>query len=134
MTQGVAASPLAVLVSIAVGAILGAWLRYGLALWLNARGWLPLGTFVANAAGGFLVGLALGWLAEHPGASTLIRLIVVTGFLGALTTFSTFSAEVVGLMMAEYWVRAFALIALHLISSLSLTWLGFALIRWQAGA
>ncbi len=134
MIAGAAATPAAVLASIAAGAVVGAWLRYGLALWLNARGWLPLGTLVANAAGGFLVGLALGWLAEHPEASPLIRLMVVTGFLGALTTFSTFSAEVVGLMMAEYWARAFGLIALHLALSLSLTWLGFSLVRWQVEA
>ncbi|MCX8098231.1 MAG: fluoride efflux transporter CrcB [Casimicrobiaceae bacterium] len=129
MSSSAGASPLAVLATIAVGAVLGAWLRYGLAEWLNARGWLPLGTLLANAMGGFLVGIALAWLSARPEVSPLLRLFIVTGFLGALTTFSTFSAEVVGLLMAEAWGRALALIALHLALSLALTWLGFTLIR-----
>jgi len=133
MSASPAASPVAVLAVIGLGAVLGAWLRYVLAVWLNAQGWLPFGTLLANAMGGLLVGVTLGWSAAQPDLSPLIRLFLVTGFLGALTTFSTFSAEVVGLMMAEYWARAGLVVLLHLGTSLTLTWVGFALVRLLAG-
>ena len=78
--------------AVGMGAALGAWLRWGLGHALNAL-WpqLPPGTLVANLVGGYLVGLALGWFALDPSWSPEMRLLVVTGFLGALTTFSAFS-------------------------------------------
>jgi len=119
----------ATLAAIAVGAVLGAWARYGLALAMNGRSWLPWGTFAANAVGGFLIGLALAHLAAKPDLSPLWRLFFVTGFLGALTTFSSFSAEVVVLVQEGDVGRAFALAAMHLVASLTLTALGFIVYR-----
>ncbi len=112
------------LTAIALGAILGAWSRYGLSLWLNGKSWLPWGTFAANAIGGLLVGIALAYFAAKPDISPQWRMFFITGFLGALTTFSTFSAEVTTLMMNGAMLRGIALAALHLIASLILTAVG----------
>jgi fluoride exporter len=112
------------LASIALGAILGAWSRYGLSLALNDKSWLPWGTFAANAIGGLLVGIALAYFAAKPDVSPQWRMFFVTGFLGALTTFSTFSAEVTTLMMNGALLRGIALAALHLFASLVLTAVG----------
>jgi fluoride exporter len=112
------------LAAIAVGAILGAWARYGLSVALNGKSWLPWGTFAANAIGGLLVGLALAHVAAKPDLSPLWRMFFITGFLGALTTFSTFSAEVTTLMMNGAMLRGLALAALHLLASLALTAIG----------
>lgn len=114
--------------AIAIGAVLGAWLRFALSLWLNPKHtWLPWGTFAANAVGALLIGLALAHLNVRSDISPLWRLFFVTGFLGALTTFSTFSAEVTQLLMAGDVVRGLLLAALHLLCSLILTVLGFKL-------
>ena len=117
------------LIAIAVGAVLGAWARYGLALWMNGRGWIPWGTFVANAVGGLLIGLAIAYLSSSREVSPLLRLFFVTGFLGALTTFSTFSAEVTTLMLDGALIRGLALAALHLLASLALTAIGIGLYK-----
>jgi fluoride exporter len=119
----------ATLTAIALGAILGAWSRYGLSLLLNDKSWLPWGTFAANAIGGLLVGLALAHVAAKPDLSPLWRMFFITGFLGALTTFSTFSAEVTNLLLAQEWSRGIALAVLHLFTSLALTAIGIAAYR-----
>ena len=121
------------LIAIAVGAVLGAWARYGLALWMNGRGWVPWGTFAANAVGGLLIGLAIAYLSTHRDVSPLLRLFFITGFLGALTTFSTFSAEVTTLMLDGELLRGLALAALHLVASLALTAIGIGLYKTVAG-
>ena len=115
--------------AIAAGAVLGAWARYGLALLMNGRGWIPWGTFAANAVGGLLIGLAIAHLAADRDMSPLLRLFFVTGFLGALTTFSTFSAEVTTLLMDGNVARGLALAALHLLASLALTAIGIGLYK-----
>lgn len=112
------------LAAIAVGAVLGAWSRYGLSVALNGRGWLPWGTFAANAIGGLLIGLAIAHFSARTDVSPLWRMFFVTGFLGALTTFSTFSAEVTSLMLEGSLPRGIALAALHLLASLILTAIG----------
>ncbi|MGL4234185.1 MAG: fluoride efflux transporter CrcB [Casimicrobium sp.] len=117
------------LLSIALGAILGAWSRYGLSVALNDKYWLPWGTFAANAIGGFLVGIALAYFAAKPDLSPQWRMFFVTGFLGALTTFSTFSAEVTTLMMNGAMLRGLVLAALHLVASLALTTVGIYVYR-----
>lgn len=119
----------ATLSAIAVGAVLGAWARYGLALALNGRSWLPWGTFAANAIGGLLIGLAVAHLNARPELSPLWRMFFITGFLGALTTFSTFSAEVTALLTSGELFRALALAALHLLVSLLLTAVGIGLYK-----
>jgi CrcB protein len=91
-----------------IGASLGAVARWQLSLWLNSgTHWLPAGTLVANLAGGWLIGLLVAIFQAHPGIDPLWRLALVTGFLGALTTFSTFSMETVTLLLEERFGQAF---------------------------
>lgn len=113
--------------AVAAGAVLGAWLRWGLAVWLNGTFTsLPPGTLVANLVGGYLIGLVIGLLALFPSAAPEWRLFAVTGFLGALTTFSTFSAEVVGLMQQGRLGWAAATVGVHVLGSLAMTVAGLA--------
>ena len=117
------------LVAIAVGAVLGAWARYGLGVALNGRSWLPWGTFAANAIGGLLIGMAIAHFSARTDISPLWRLFFVTGFLGALTTFSAFSGEVTTLLLDGEPLRGMGLAALHLVASLGLTAIGIALYK-----
>ena len=120
----------AALSAIAVGAVGGAWLRWGLAYWLNPRlEHLPLGTLAANLVGGYLVGIAVAILAAYPGISPFWRLLVVTGFLGGLTTFSTFSAEVVAHLQEGRIAPALLVAITHVTGSLLMTALGFQTAR-----
>lgn len=113
--------------AVAAGAVLGAWLRWGLAVWLNGQfPSLPPGTLVANLAGGFLIGLVIGLLGQHPTLPPEWRLFLVTGFLGALTTFSTFSAEVVGLLQQGRHGWALVTVGAHVLGSLAMTLAGLA--------
>jgi CrcB protein len=112
-------------VAICIGASLGALVRWQLALWLNqGHALLPWGTLAANWAGGWLVGAAIALIEAQPHIDPAWRAAIVTGFLGALTTFSTFSAEAVGLMQQGRLLLAAAHAALHLFGSLALTWAG----------
>ena len=118
------------LLSIGSGAAIGAWLRWGLGLWLNPHhATLPLGTLAANLVGGYAVGLALGWFAQAPGLSPEWRLFVITGLLGGLTTFSTFSAETVQMLLRQQYAWAGTTVALHVLGSFSMTVLGLATLR-----
>ena len=111
--------------AVGLGAVLGAWLRWLLGIFLNPLLLhLPLGTLFANVLGGFLIGLALGFFQLHSDVSPALKLLVITGFLGGLTTFSTFSAEVVERLLAGQIYWAIALAALHLSGSLLATYLG----------
>jgi len=121
-------------IAVGVGAMLGAWTRWGLAAALNSVfPLLPLGTLVTNVVGGFGIGVAIEVFGRHSGLSEEMRLFVITGFLGALTTFSTFSAEVVSLLSRTQYGWAFAVASSHLVGSLLATMLGIACIRWIAG-
>ena len=109
---------------ICLGACVGALARWQLGLWLNhPHALLPWGTLAANLIGGYLVGLILAW-AHHADLAPVWRLMLVTGFLGALTTFSSFSAEVGEMMLADRWGQALTTIALHLLGSLTMTFVG----------
>jgi CrcB protein len=111
--------------AVASGAGTGALLRWWLALKFNAAlTALPLGTLLANLAGGYLIGVALAFFAQHPQLSPEWRLLLVTGLLGGLTTFSTFSAEVVYMLQQGRLGWAFATTALHLLGSLLMTFSG----------
>ena len=110
--------------AICVGASLGALARWGLGLWLNPVALLPLGTLAANLVGGYLVGICVAVFAALPQLDPVWRLALVTGFLGALTTFSSFSAEVVTMLMQQRYGLALATAALHLLGSLLLTLAG----------
>ncbi len=121
------------IVAISLGAAAGAVSRWLLGLALNSLfPPIPPGTLAANLLGAYLMGLALGFFAFWPEAGAQLRLLVVTGFLGSLTTFSTFSAEVTGLLQQGRFSLACLAVAMHLGGSLFMTFLGmgtFALAR-----
>lgn len=117
-------------IAVGLGAAFGAWLRWLLSHFLNAVfPLLPLGTLAANLIGGFLIGVALEFFGSRAGMSPELRLFAVTGFLGGLTTFSTFSAEAVLLMQRGQSTWALTHIGVHLVGSLVLTMLGMATVR-----
>jgi len=122
--------------AVGCGAAIGAWLRWGLGIWLNPLlAELPPGTLVANLIGGYLIGMAIAFFMQHPGLSPEWRLFIITGFLGGLTTFSTFSAETVTLLMRGQYAWALGIIAAHLGGSLLMTVLGMQTFKWlNAGA
>jgi CrcB protein len=118
--------------AICIGASLGALARWQLGLWLSHGGLMAWGTLAANLIGGFLVGVAIGALNARPELDPVWRLLLVTGFLGGLTTFSTFSAEVVTDLIEGRLGLALLTALAHLIGSLLLTWLGLKLVAWWA--
>ena len=113
--------------AISLGAALGALLRWVLASHFNPlHPYLPLGTLGANLVGGYLVGVAIALFAQMPDLPPQVRLFVVTGFLGGLTTFSTYSAEVVTQLQQGHTAWALATALSHLLGSFALTALGVA--------
>ena len=108
-------------ITICVGASLGALARWGLGLWLSPGALIPWGTLAANLIGGYLVGVCVAVFQTLPQIDPVWRLALVTGFLGALTTFSSFSAEVVGMLGQQRYALAAGTAALHLFGSLTLT-------------
>lgn len=114
-------------IAIGIGAALGAVLRWLLGLGLNALfPAIPPGTLAANLIGAYLIGVAMAVLSNHPGLAPAWRLFIVTGFLGGLTTFSTFSAEVAALLHQGRVLMAGTAIAVHVAGSVGLTFLGMA--------
>lgn len=112
-------------IAICLGASIGALSRWQLGLWLTpSDSLLPWGTLAANLIGGYLVGIGVGVFQQLPDLDPLWRLALVTGFLGALTTFSSFSAEVVAMLQQGRLALAAGTASLHLLGSLSLTLLG----------
>ena len=111
-------------VAICLGACAGALARWQLGLWLSAGGLIPWGTLAANLIGGYLVGICVATFQSMPQIDAVWRLLLVTGFLGALTTFSTFSAEVVALLQQDRYTLALGTASLHLFGSLLLTLAG----------
>jgi CrcB protein len=107
--------------AICIGACLGALARWGLGLWLNPGAFIPMGTLAANLIGGYLVGVAVAVFQAMPHLDPVWRLAIITGFLGALTTFSSFSAEVVGMLGQQRYLLAFGTTGIHLFGSLLLT-------------
>jgi CrcB protein len=110
--------------AICMGASIGALARWGLGLWLSPSGLLPWGTLAANLIGGYLIGVAIALFQAMPQLDPIWRLLLITGFLGGLTTFSSFSAEVVNFLMAERYGLALLTAGLHVIGSLTMTVLG----------
>ncbi|WP_010465764.1 fluoride efflux transporter CrcB [Acidovorax radicis] len=112
-------------IAIAIGASIGALARWRLGLWLNTEGAvLPWGTLAANLIGGYLVGICVAIFQALPELDPAWRLALVTGFLGGLTTFSSFSAEVVGMLLQQRYLLALGTTGMHLAGSLALTVLG----------
>ena len=117
--------------AVGIGAAIGAWLRWGFGLWFNsALPELPLGTLTANLVGGYLVGLAIAYFMQNPGLSPEWRLLIITGFLGGLTTFSTFSAETVTLLARGQYGWSMAIVAAHLGGSIVMTIIGMQTFKW----
>ncbi|GHU42323.1 putative fluoride ion transporter CrcB [Betaproteobacteria bacterium] len=113
------------LLAVALGGAFGASSRWLLGLAFNPLlPALPLGTLAANLLGGYLVGVAVGFFHFHTALDPTLKLFVITGVLGGLTTFSSFSAEVVERLLAGQSGVALTLMALHLTGSLLMTWLG----------
>jgi CrcB protein len=117
--------------AVGVGAAFGAWLRWGLALWLSKlHAHVQAGTLAANLIGGYLIGIALGFFAAYPNLSPEWRLFAITGFLGGLTTFSSFSGEAMLLLQRGQYGWALAHSALHLVGSIGCCVAGYA--TWKA--
>jgi CrcB protein len=115
--------------AVGAGAAMGAWLRWWLGMRLNpVFPTVPLGTLTANLLGGFLIGLAVALFNRHPGLPPEAKLMVVTGFMGGLTTFSTFSSEVVNLIGNGEFLWAAGAACVHLLGSVTLTGLGVTLV------
>ncbi len=116
--------------AVGLGAAAGAWARWGFGLWLNPLfPTLPLGTLAANWLGGFLMGMTMPFLVEHALLPPEMGLAITTGFLGGLTTFSTFSAETVALLLREEFLWVLAIITLHVVGSVAMALLGIAAMR-----
>jgi len=117
-----------VLIAVGIGAALGAWLRLGLSIWLNhTHPSLPVGTLTANVLGGLLIGLSVGLLDRWPELDPAWRTVILTGFLGALTTFSTFSLEALTLLSRGQYGWLVGHSALHLFGSMAAAAIGLRL-------
>ena len=116
--------------AICLGASLGALARWGLGLWLTPGGLLPWGTLAANLVGGYLIGVAIAAFQAMPQLDPIWRLLLITGFLGGLTTFSSFSAEVVEFLMTGRYGLALLTAGLHVLGSLVMTVLGLKSLAW----
>jgi len=114
--------------AVGMGAVLGAWTRWLVSMWLNVESW-PWGTFTVNLAGGYFVGVALALVAGHPEWPAWIRLGAITGFMGGLTTFSTFSAETVSMLERGAYGTALSYAGVSLVGSLALTAAGIATVH-----
>ena len=120
-------------IAICIGACLGALSRWQLGLWLNPSSSdndiFPWGTLAANLIGGYLIGLCVGVFQNMPQLAPEVRLLCITGFLGALTTFSTFSVEVVSMLQQDRIVLALLTAGVHLLGSLLLTYFGLYTVK-----
>lgn len=124
--------------AICIGACVGALSRWQLGLWLNpatnanalTASNYPWGTLLANLVGGYLVGLCIAVFQGLPDLDPVWRLALITGFLGALTTFSTFSAEVVNMLQQGRLLLALSTATVHVVGSLLLTWMGLKTAAW----
>ena len=125
------------LFAVGIGAAIGAWLRWWLGILLNPLfPTLPLGTLAANLGGGLIMGVAMEVITRHTVMPPEVRLLVTTGFLGGLTTFSTFSAEITTLLLRREWLWTLLGIGAHVVGSIVLTVAGILLARalyaWSA--
>ncbi len=120
--------------AVGAGAAIGAWTRWGLGLMLNATlPALPLGTLVANLVGGYFIGLFMGVFSMTSTLSPELRLFLMTGLLGGLTTFSTFSAEAVTLLSRGQYGWAATHVLVHVLGSLAMTGLGLLTVHLMRG-
>ena len=116
--------------AICIGACVGALSRWGLGLWLSSSPGLPWGTLAANLIGGYLIGLFVALFQSMPQLDPAWKLAIITGFLGALTTFSSFSAEIIAMLQQQRLAAAVGWACLHLMGSLCMTYLGIQSWSW----
>jgi len=117
-------------IAICIGACVGALARWQLSVYFNQSDILPWGTLYANLIGGYLIGVCVAVFQQLPELDPLWRLLLVTGFLGALTTFSSFSSEVVQMLIQSRYGMALLTAAVHLLGSLLLTLAGIKTVHW----
>jgi CrcB protein len=118
------------ILAVGAGAAIGAWMRWWLSVLLNPLfPMVPLGTLCANLVGGLLMGFAMEIINRHSSLSLEMQLLATTGFLGGLTTFSTFSAEIVTLLLRKEYLWGTVAIASHVVGSLTMTILGIWMVR-----
>ena len=117
-------STLVSVIAICLGASVGALARWGLGLWLSTGGIIAWGTLAANLIGGYLIGVCVAAFQAMPALDPAVKLLLVTGFLGGLTTFSSFSSEVVDFLLAERYVLALSTALVHVAGSLLMTIVG----------
>jgi fluoride exporter len=117
--------------AVGAGAATGAWMRWWLGILLNpVFPTIPLGTLAANLIGGFIMGMAMGLLSHYESLAPELRLLLTTGFLGGLTTFSTFSAETVTLISRQQFGWTAVIVCSHVVGSLIMTGLGILAMRF----
>ncbi len=118
--------------AVVVGSALGSLTRWQAGLWLNARwvGGFPLGTLLVNVVGGLLIGAALEWFGRQP--NDLLKLLLITGFLGGMTTFSAFTGESLALLRGGQAGLALTHSAAHVVGALAAAWVGMRLVQWLA--
>lgn len=122
------------ILAISLGAAIGAVLRWVLGLKLNSLyPDFPPGTLAANLIGAYIIGVAIAYFASAPAVSAEWRLVIITGFCGGLTTFSTFSAEIVSLLQQGRAAMAGGIVAVHVIGSVMMTFLGIGSYTWANG-
>lgn len=116
--------------AVGLGAVLGAWSRWGLSIWLNPRHQVfPIGTFAANIIGALLIGAAMAYFETRSTLPPAVKLFAVTGFLGALTTFSTFSAEVLTMVQKSQYAWALGTTSAHVVGSVCAAALAYQMLR-----
>src|ERR1039457_1659623 len=121
-------------IAVSLGGMIGCLTRWVLAIFLNsAFPTIPPGTLAANFIGCYVIGIAVGFFAFYPALAPEWRLFITTGFCGGLTTFSTFSAEIITLLQAGRTLWALTAIAMHLFGSLALSLAGIATVSWLKG-
>ncbi len=120
--------------AVLIGGGIGCLLRFFITLRLNSlHPNLPLGTLLVNLIGGVIIGAALAWFARYPQLDSGWKLLITTGLCGGLTTFSTFSAELMVMLQSGRYLWAMFAASLHLFGSLLMTFAGFAMINWLLG-
>lgn len=121
------------ILAIALGSTVGGLLRWFLSLKFNSMFTLPLGTLLSNLIAGYIIGVAIGYFSNTPQLSPEWRLFIITGFCGGLSTFSTFSAEIIQFFQKGELFWGLSTIAIHVIGSLLMTAIGLASYQWLRG-
>lgn len=121
------------IIAIAIGSTIGGLLRWLLSTKFNALFVIPCGTLLSNLIAGYIIGFAMTWFANNPSIAPEWRLVIITGFCGGLSTFSTFSAEIVTFLQKGQITLGLGTIAIHVMGSILMTILGILTYQWLKG-